>query len=53
MRFNHLSQYSTYYADANEKKMALFHQGLSPVLQEHLTLFWGCTLNDLVSASIE
>jgi hypothetical protein len=26
---------------------------LSPVLREHLTLFWGCTLNKLVSASIE
>jgi hypothetical protein len=22
-------------------------------LREHLTLIWGCTLNDLVSASIE
>jgi hypothetical protein len=33
--------------------MALFHQGLNPVLQEHLTLFWGYTLNELVSASIE
>jgi hypothetical protein len=33
--------------------MSLFCQGLSPVLHEHLTLFWGCTLNELVSASIE
>jgi hypothetical protein len=33
--------------------MALFHQGLSPVLWEHLTLFWGCTMNELVSTSIE
>jgi hypothetical protein len=23
------------------------------MLREHLTLFWGCTLNELVSASIE
>jgi hypothetical protein len=33
--------------------MALFHQGLNPVLREHLTLFRGYTLNELVSASIE
>jgi hypothetical protein len=33
--------------------MSLFRQGLNPVLREHLTLFWGCTLNELVSASIE
>jgi hypothetical protein len=33
--------------------MLLFCQGLSPVLREHLTLFWGSTLNELVSASIE
>jgi hypothetical protein len=33
--------------------MSLFHQGLSPVLCEHLTMFRGCTLNELVSASIE
>jgi hypothetical protein len=33
--------------------MALFRQGLNPVLQEHLTLFRGCTMNELVSASIE
>jgi hypothetical protein len=33
--------------------MVLFRRGLSPVLQEHLTLFWGCTMNELVSASIE
>jgi hypothetical protein len=33
--------------------MSLFRQGLSPVLCEHLMLFWGCTLNELVSASIE
>jgi hypothetical protein len=33
--------------------MSLFRQGLSPMLREHLTLFWGCTLNELVSASIE
>jgi hypothetical protein len=33
--------------------MLLFRQGLSPVLREHLTLFRGCTLNELVSASIE
>jgi hypothetical protein len=33
--------------------MALFRQGLNPVLREHPTLFRGCTLNELVSASIE
>jgi hypothetical protein len=33
--------------------MSLFRQGLSPVLREHLTLFRGCILNELVSASIE
>jgi hypothetical protein len=52
-KFNHLSQYGSYHANNNEKKLSLFRQGLSPVLREHLTLFWGCTLNELVSASIE
>jgi hypothetical protein len=52
-KFNHLSQYGSYHADTDEKKMSLFHQGLSPMLHEHLILFWGCTLNKLVSASIE
>jgi hypothetical protein len=52
-KFNHLSQYGSYHADTDEKKMSLFHQGLSPMLCEHLTLFRGCTLNELVSASIE
>jgi hypothetical protein len=33
--------------------MSLFYQGPSAVLREHLTLFRGCTLNELVSASIE
>jgi hypothetical protein len=33
--------------------MLLFCQGFNPVLCEHLTLFRGCTLNELVSASIE
>jgi hypothetical protein len=33
--------------------MSLLRQGLTPVLREHLTLFRGCTLNELVSASIE
>jgi hypothetical protein len=33
--------------------MLLFRQGLSLVLREHLTLFQGCTLNELVRASIE
>jgi hypothetical protein len=41
-KFNHLSQYGSYHADTDEKKMSLFRQGLSPVLREHLTLFWGC-----------
>jgi hypothetical protein len=40
-KFNHLSQYDSYHADTDEKNMLLFHQGLSPVLREHLTLFWG------------
>jgi hypothetical protein len=52
-KFNHLSQYGSYHADTDEKKMSLFRQGLSPVLREHLTLFRGCTLNELVSACIE
>jgi hypothetical protein len=51
--FNHLSQYGSYHADTDEKKMSRFRQGLSPVLREHLTLFWGYTLNEIVSASIE
>jgi hypothetical protein len=52
-KFNHLSQYGSYYIDTDEKEMSLFRQGLSPMLREHLTLFQGCTLNELVSASIE
>jgi hypothetical protein len=52
-KFNHLSLYGSYHADTDEKKMSLFCQGLSPVLREHLMLFRGCTLNELVSASIE
>jgi hypothetical protein len=52
-KFNHLSQYGSYHVNTDEKKMSLFRQGLSPVLREHLTLFRGCTLNELVSASIE
>jgi hypothetical protein len=51
--FNHLSQYDSYRAETDEKKMLLLRQGLSPVLREHLTLFWGCTLNEPVSTSIE
>jgi hypothetical protein len=51
-KFNHLSQYGSYHTDTNEKKMSHFHQGLSP-MREDLTLFRGCTLNYLVSASIE
>jgi hypothetical protein len=31
------------------KKMLHFYQGLSPTLREHLTLFRGFTLNELVS----
>jgi hypothetical protein len=46
-------QYGSYDSGINDKKMALFHQGLNPVLHEHLRLFRGCTLNELVSASIE
>jgi hypothetical protein len=38
-RFNHLSQYGSYHADTNEKKMSLFCQGLNPVLREYLMLF--------------
>jgi hypothetical protein len=52
-KFNHLSQYGSYHVNSDEKKMSLFHQGLSPVLREYLTLFWGRTLDELVSASIE
>jgi hypothetical protein len=32
-KFNHLSQYGSYHADTDEKKMLLFCQGLSPVLR--------------------
>jgi hypothetical protein len=52
-KFNHLSQYDSYHTDTDEKNMSLFRQGPSHVLHEHLTLFRGCTLNKLVSASIE
>jgi hypothetical protein len=52
-RFNHLSQYDTYHSETNEKKIVLFCQGLSPVLREHLMLFQGCSLNELVSNSIK
>jgi hypothetical protein len=51
-KFNHLSRYSSYHTDTNEK-MWIFRQGISPVLREHLTLFRGCRLNELVGASIE
>jgi hypothetical protein len=40
-KFNHHSHYGSYHADTG------------PVLREHLTLFWGCTPNELVSTSIE
>jgi hypothetical protein len=46
-KFNHLSQYRSYHADTDEKKMSLFRQGLSPVLHEDLMLFRGCTINEL------
>jgi hypothetical protein len=52
-KFNNLSQYGSYHADIDEKKMLFFCQGRSHVLHEHLMLFWGYTLNELVSASIE
>jgi hypothetical protein len=38
-RFNHLSQYSSYHSDTDEKNMALFHQRPNPVLREHLMMF--------------
>jgi hypothetical protein len=52
-KFNHFSQYGSYHVNTDEKKMPVFHQGLSLVLREHLTLFQGYILNELVSASIE
>jgi hypothetical protein len=52
-KFNHLYQYNSYHTDTDEKKMSLFRLGLSPMLREHLMLFWGRTPNELVSASIE
>jgi hypothetical protein len=52
-KFNHLSQCGSYHTTTNQKKMSLFRPGHSPVLHEHLTLFRGCALNELVSASIE
>jgi hypothetical protein len=33
--------------------MALLCLRLNPMLREHLTLIWGCTLNELVTTSIE
>jgi hypothetical protein len=51
-KFNHLSQYGSYHIDTDEKKMLLFHQGLSPVLHEHLTLFRGCTLNEILEKEL-
>jgi hypothetical protein len=38
-RFNHLSQYDSYHSDTDEKKMALFNEGLNHVLCEHLMPF--------------
>jgi hypothetical protein len=52
-KFNHLSQYGSYHTNTDEKKISLFRQGLGPMLREHLTLFWGYALNELVSTSIE
>jgi hypothetical protein len=52
-KFNYLSQYGSYHNDTVEKKMSLFCQGLNPMLHEHLTLFGGCIMNELVRASIE
>jgi hypothetical protein len=52
-KFKNLSQYGSYHSHTDEKKMSLFRQGLSPVLREHLMLYRGCSLNELVSASIE
>jgi hypothetical protein len=51
-KFNHLCQYGSYHANADEK-MSIFRQGLSLVLCEHLTLFRYCTMNELVSISIK
>jgi hypothetical protein len=52
-RFNHLSQYVSYHSDTDKTKMAMFRQGLNPILCEHLTVFQGCTQNKVVSTSIE
>jgi hypothetical protein len=52
-RFNYLSPYGSYHVDTDEKKMALFHQVLNSRLHEHLTLFRGCNINELVSGSSE
>jgi hypothetical protein len=30
-KFNHQSQYGSYHADTDKKKMSLFHLGLSPM----------------------
>jgi hypothetical protein len=51
--FNHLSQYDSDHCDTDKKKMALFYQGLNPMLREHLMLFCGCTIIKLVITSIE
>jgi hypothetical protein len=52
-KFNHISQYGSYHADIDEKKMSLFRQGLGAVMRKHLTLFRGYTLNELLSGSME
>jgi hypothetical protein len=52
-KFNHLSLYGSYHADTSRKKMPLFRHGPNPMLHEHVTLFRGCTLNELVSTSIK
>jgi hypothetical protein len=52
-KLNHLSQYGSFHPDTDEMKMSLFRQGLNPVLRENLGMFRGCTLNELVSTSIE
>jgi hypothetical protein len=52
-KFNYLTQYDRHNMDTDAKKMDLLKKALSAQLREHLTLFYNCNFNELVSASIE
>jgi hypothetical protein len=52
-QFNTLAQYGSYHIDIDEKKVNLFHEGLTIQLQDHLVQSPNLSYNDLVSAAIE